>query len=303
MRITQRSLTANSITGINNNLAALTKYQNQLSTGKVLTKPSDSPTDTNKSMQTRSGLVALDQQTRNITDATARLKQADSALSTMQELARRVQTLTTQGLNTGSNDATSSAALGTEVTALRESMLGIANTTVASTGQPLFGGVAAGTVAYDATGAYVGTDGYPVTRRIGDSESIRVDVTGTEAFGTTDTAAGTKDLFALVQGIADKLNTSPVDVAGLSADLTALQAAQDRLSSAQSLVGARALRVDDAAGLNTDRKLTLTAQLGALEDVDIPRATLELSAQQVGYQAALSVAAKALQPTLMDFLK
>jgi len=302
MRITQRALTASSITGINNNLSALTKYQNQLSTGKVLTKPSDSPTDTNKSMQTRSGLAALAQQARNITDATARLDQADSALETMQELVQRVQVLTTKGLNTGSNDATSSAAIATELSALRESMLGIANTTVASTGQPLFGGVVAGTVAYDASGAYVGSDGYPVTRRIGASESIQVDVTGTQAFGTTDTTAGTKDLFALVQGIAAKLNTSPVDVAGLSADLASLSDAQDRLSAAQSLIGARAARVDDASSLNTDRNLTLTAQLGSLENVDIPRATLELSAQQVGYQAALSVASKVLQPTLMDFL-
>jgi len=299
MRITQRSLTANSITGINNNLAAMTKYQNQLSTGKVLTKPSDSPTDTNKSMQTRSGLAALNQQSRNITDATARLDQADTYLETMQGLAQRVQVLTTQGLNAGANDATSNAALATEISALRESMLGVANSTVASTGQPLFGGVTSGKVAYNADGTYAGTDGYPITRRIGDTESIRVDITGTEAFG--DAATG-DDLFSLVQGIADKLNTSPVDTDALSADLAELQTAQDRLSTAQSTIGARAARVEDAKALTTDRDLTLTAQLSAIEDVDIARATLELSAQQVGYQAALAVASKVLQPTLLDFL-
>ena len=298
MRITQQALTANSLAGINNNLSALTRYQDQLSTGKVLTKPSDSPTDTNKAMQTRSGLASLTQQARNITDATARLDQTDSALSTMQDLLQRVQVLTTKGLSTGSNNATSSAAIATEVTALRESMLSIANTTVASTGQPLFGGVGAGTVAYGADGTYAGTDGFPITRRIGDSEAIRVDVTGTEAFGEQP-----DDLFALVQGIADKLNADPVDADALSADLTALGAAQDRLSTVQSAVGARAARVDDAAALNVDRKLTLTAQLGSIENVDIAKATLELSAQQVGYQAALSVASKVLQPTLMDFLK
>jgi flagellar hook-associated protein 3 FlgL len=298
MRITQKALTASSLTGINNNLAALTRYQDQLSTGKVLTKPSDSPTDTNKSMQTRSGLASLKQQSRNITDATARLDQTDSALSTMQDLLQRVQVLTTKGLSTGSNDATSNAAIATEVASLRQSMLGTANATVASTGQPLFAGVGTGSVAYAPDGTYVGTDGYPINRRIGDQEQIRVDVTGREAFG-----AQPDDLFALVQGIADKLNASPVDTDGLSADLAALGAAQDRLSTVQSAVGARAARVDDAAAINSDRTLTLTAQLGSIENVDIAKATLELSAQQVGYQAALSVASKVLQPTLMSFLK
>jgi flagellar hook-associated protein 3 FlgL len=298
MRITQRALTANALTGINNNLAALNKYQDQMSTGKVLTKPSDSPTDTNKAMQTRSGLASLAQQARNITDATARLDQTDTALSTMQDLLQRVQVLTTKGLNTGSNDATANAAIATEVAALRQSMLGTANSTVASTGQSLFGGVSAGPLAYEADGTYAGTDGFPVTRRIGDLEQIRVDVTGTEAFGEQP-----DDLFALVQGIVDKLSDpAGVDTAGLSADLAALGDAQDRLSTVQSAVGARAARVDDAAAVNSDRKLTLTAQLAAIENVDIAKATLELSAQQVGYQAALSVASKVLQPSLMDFL-
>jgi len=298
MRITQRALTANSLTGINSNLAALTKYQNQLSSGKVLTKPSDSPTDTNKSMQTRSGLAALDQQARNITDATARLDQADSALSTMQGLLQKAQALTTQGLNTGANNANSNEALAAELSALRESMLGVANTSVASTGQPLFGGVTAQAAAYDSTGTYVGVDGHPITQRIGAIEAIQVDITGTEAFGQQP-----DDLFKAVQDIAATLQASPVDDAALAAGLTKLQAAQDRLSTMQSTVGARSARVDDASALTTDRNLTLTAQLSAIEDVDIPRATLGLAAQQVGYQAALSVASKVLQPTMLDFLR
>jgi len=297
MRITQRALTATSLTGINNNLAALTRYQNQLSSGKVLTKPSDSPTDTNKSMQTRSGLAALEQQARNITDATARLDQADSALGTMQGLLQKAQQLTTQGLNTGANNATSNDALAAELSALRESMLGVANTSVASTGQPLFGGVTAEAVAYDSEGRYVGVDNHPITQRIGATEAIQVDITGTEAFGEQP-----DDLFAVVQGIADTLTASPVDDAALAAGLTKLQAAQDRLSTMQSTIGARSARVDDAKALTTDRNLTLTAQLSSIEDVDIPKASLELAAQQVGYQAALAAAAKVLQPTLLDFL-
>jgi flagellar hook-associated protein 3 FlgL len=302
MRVTQRTMLNNSLAGLNSNLSALTKVQNQLASGKVLNRPSDSPTDTNKSMQTRSDIAANDQQSRAITDATSRLSQTDSALDSMQDIIKRVQVLTTQGLNTGANDATSSAALATEVTALRDTMIGVANATV--NGRPVFGGVTAGTSAYAADGSYIGigtgpTDN-PVTRRIGNNDEIRIDLTGPEVFGDDTTG---KDLFTLVKGIADKLNAYPVDTVALSKDLAGLKTAQDQLSSAQATIGARQSRVEDAAGLNSERGLTLTAQLSAIEDVDIPKASLELSAQQVGYQASLAVAGKILQPTLMDFLR
>src|SRR3954468_4364324 len=138
-------MVSNSLAGLNNNLTALTKAQNQLATGRVLNRPSDSPIDTNKSMQVRSDLARVAQQERNISDAQSRLDQTDSALSGVQDLLKRVQTLTIQGLNTGANDATSSAALATEIRALRADLLGVAITTI--NGRPVFGGVTAGSVA------------------------------------------------------------------------------------------------------------------------------------------------------------
>jgi flagellar hook-associated protein 3 FlgL len=300
VRITQRSMVNSSLAGLNNNLSQLTKVQNQLATGKVLNRPSDSPTDTNKSMQTRSDLARATQQARNISDATSRLNQTDSALGSLQTLVQRVQALTVQGLNTGANSATSNAALATEITAVRQDMLGVANTTIS--GRPVFGGVTPGDAAYDQGGGYVGlgngtTEDHPVNRRISDAETLRIDVTGPEVFGEDGS-----NLFDLVQGIADRLNTSPVDAVALGADLDALNAAQARISTAQATVGARTTRVEKAAELNSDRTLNLQAQLSSLEDVDVARASVELSAQQLGYQAALSVTAKILQPSLMDFL-
>jgi flagellar hook-associated protein 3 FlgL len=303
VRITQKAMVNSSLAGLNGNLTALTKIQNQLATGKVLNRPSDSPIDTNKSMQVRSDLARVTQQDRNLTDAQSRLDQTDSALANVQTLIQRVQALTVQGLNTGANDATSNAALATEISALHDELVGVANT--AASRRPVFGGVTTGALAYAADGTYVGlgqgdgsTADHPVLRRISDNEVLRIDVTGPEVFGP-DAA----NLFGLVQGIADKLNTNPVDAEALSADLAAVDAAQDRISTAQATVGARSSRVAKAEDLNTTRSLTLSAQLGSIEDVDIAKATMELSAQQLGYQAALAVTAKVLQPTLMDFLR
>jgi len=303
VRITQKAMVNSSLTGLNNNLTALVKVQNQLATGRVLNRPSDSPIDTSKSMQVRSDLARVTQQDRNITDAQSWLDQTDSALSDVQKLLQRVQALTVQGLNTGANDATSNAALATEISALQDELLGVANTSVS--GRPVFGGVTSGALAYADDGTYIGlgegdgsTADHPVLRRISDNEVLRVDVTGPEVFGPDGA-----NLFDLVRGIADKLNTSPVNAGMLSADLEALHGAQERISTAQATVGARTNRVEKAADLNSQRELALTAQLGSIEDVDIAKASVELSAQQLGYQASLAVTAKILQPTLMDFLR
>jgi flagellar hook-associated protein 3 FlgL len=61
--------------------------------------------------------------------------------------------------------------------------------------------------------------------------------------------------------------------------------------------------MDTAASVNSSQALTLQAKLSDTEDVDLPKTIMELQMQQTGYQAALSVTAKALQPTLVDFLQ
>lgn len=295
IRVTQQSMTRNSLAGLNLNLAAVSRLQQQLTSGKVLSRPSDSPTDTNTAMQTRSQLKAVAQQANNISDAQSWLNQTDSTLQSMLRVAQRVRDLTVQGLNSGAMSGSSRQAIAAEVSSLRDSLLGMANTTVQ--GRPIFGGTTTGPKAYDvATGGYVGEPGtVPVTRRLSDAESIRIDVTGPEAFGP----AGA-DLFSVVKDIATNVGSGS---AGLGADLTALDASINTMLVAVAGVGARSARVDTAATLNSSAKLNLTTQLSGVENVDLAKTVTELQMQQVTYQAALSVTAKTLQQSLVDFLR
>jgi flagellar hook-associated protein 3 FlgL len=299
MRVTQRSMMTSSLAGLNGNLAAVNRLQQQLTSGKVLTRPSDSPTNTNTAMQTRSQQAAVAQQANNISDAQSWMNQTDSTLQNMLDVAHRVRNLTVQGLNSGATSTSSATAIAAEVSALRESLLGMANTTVQ--GRPIFGGVTAGSAAYDvATGDYkgvLGADGspVPVTRRLSDVETIRIDVTGPEAFGTGD-----DDLFSVVGRIAEHVTDDPT---ALAEDLTALDGSINQMLVAIAGVGAAASRVETASTVNQDSDLSLTARLSAIEDVDLARTTMELQMQTVTYQAALSITAKTLQPSLMDFLR
>jgi flagellin-like hook-associated protein FlgL len=293
VRITQRAVALTSLQGLNRNLDAVGRLQQQLTSGRLISAPSDSPTGTNRAMQTRSDQAASAQQQRNITDAKSWLEQTDSALQEMLDTARRVRDLTVQGSSTGAQSDVSTQAIATEVKSLREGLLSLANRTIG--GRPLFGGVTPGTKAYDATGAYVGQAGPPVTRRVSDTEVVRVDTTGPEAFGP----AGA-DLFAIVDKIATDVVSNPTNLAG---HLTDLDSVMKGMLTAVADVGSRAARVEREEQVNADRSLTLSSQLAETENIDLPNTIMRLQMQQVGYEAALSATAKALQPTLLDYLR
>ena len=74
------------------------------------------------------------------------------------------------------------------------------------------------------------------------------------------------------------------------------------MQSAVADVGARGARLERIQQINADRTLALSSQLAETENIDLPGTIMRLQMQQVGYEAALSATAKALQPTLLDFL-
>ena len=299
MRITQRAIATTSLAGLNQNLAAIGKLQEQLTSGKSISKPSDSPTGTNKSMQTRSESAANEQFGRNISDGKAWLATTDSTLMRMGEVGRRVRDLTVQGNSTGGNSVAARAAIRSEVEQVSQSMLALANAQLG--GRPLFGGVTSGTEAYDAAGTFVGRvvpEG--VNRRISEIETVRIDVSGPEAFGVRDDALAQRDLFKIVSDIAVHVTDDPTQ---LTADLVALDEALVRLSNAHSVIGSREARVDIAKAINTDKSLTLENLLAETENVDLPRTIMELKMQETGYEAALSATAQVIRPTLVDFLR
>ena len=293
MRITQRAVALTSLQGLNRNLDAVGKYQQQLTSGRLINAPSDSPTGTNRAMQTRADQAAVAQQARNIGDAKSWLEQTDSTLQEMLDTARRVRDLTVQGSNTGSTSDVSAQAIATEVASLRDGLLSLANRQIG--GRPLFGGVTPGAKAYDATGTYVGLPGPPVTRRVSDTEVVRVDTSGPQAFGP----AGA-DIFAIANSIATDVVGNP---AALQTHLADLDNAMKGMQTALADVGARAARVDREEQVNSDRSLTLSSRLAETENIDLPNTIMRLQMQQTGYEAALNATAKALQPTLLDYLR
>jgi flagellar hook-associated protein 3 FlgL len=292
MRITQRAVATTSLQGLSRNLDQLGKLQQQLTSGRQISAPSDSPTGTNQAMQIRSSQAAVDQQSRAIGDAKAWLEQTDSTLQTMIGHTQRVRDLTLQASNDGAMSTTSRQAIAIEVASLREGLIALANTR--SQGRPLFGGTTSGPAAYSATGAFVGNAG-DVNRRVSDDEVMAINVTGPVAFGT-----GPGDLFDVVASIATDVNADP---AALSGHLQALDGVMEGMLDAVSSVGVRGTRVERLEDIGLERALSLSSQLSEVENIDLPHTIMKLQMQQIGYETALAATAKAIQPTLLDFLR
>jgi flagellar hook-associated protein 3 FlgL len=301
MRVTQHTIATNSLANLQTNLGRVSQLQEQMTSGKVINRPSDSPTGTVSALGIRGEIRTTEQYSRNANDAVSWLGTQDTTLTSINDVLQRVRVLTLQGSNDGALGPAAREALATEITSLRETTRGLANTTFL--GRPIFGGTTANTQAFvvdTASGAspqpiiYQG-DGGEVVRRIGADATVRVDTDGQAVFGPNGSS-----VFDVLDKLADDLVNNPAALAG---DLGSLDDATLRVRTALTEVGSRYNRAEAARQAADDRVLTLRATLSGVEDIDLPHTIMDLQMQQMAYQTALGATAKALQPSLMDFLR
>jgi flagellar hook-associated protein 3 FlgL len=293
-RVTESSIHTRVLNNLQKNVAKGEKIQRQLSSGKQINRPSDSPTGTVTSMQLRGESRATQQYSRNADDGLGWLNTLQSTLDSSSTLVNRVRDLAVQALSSGSNDVQSNQALATEVDQIKSSLIGYANTRYLD--RPIFGGTTVGPVAYDPTGTFVG-DRLQTMRTVGAGAKVRVDANGPDAFGEP----GDTQLFTVLQEI--KKNMTSGDTVALTENLKNLDIASNQMKSTLSDVGARYNRVEGMKQSAQDRLLSVTAQLSDVEDVDLPKTIMDMQLQQTSYQAALAATAKVIQPSLIDFLR
>jgi flagellar hook-associated protein 3 FlgL len=292
-RVTQQMMTNRSYVALQTGLGRLSRTQEQLSSGRVLNRPSDSPTDTSSAMRLRSSLAAQTRYSRNAQDGLAWLGQIDTTLTSMLSQVNRARDLGIQGVNTVTMGTQAREALAAEVDQLRESLISGANATYL--GRPVFGGLVTGRTAYDSSGAYAGVPGV-VTRTVAEGTKVEVNVQGPDVFGPPGA-----DLFADLASLSAALRSG--DVATVQTQLSNLDAAQSRITATLADVGTRYNRVDRADQAAQNAGLSLTTALSNVEDVDITKATMDLKMNEVAYQAALSATARLVQPSLAEFLR
>lgn len=293
MRVTQNMLVDRSVGSLQGGLARLAKVQEQLSTGRVLNRPSDSPTDTTAAMRMRSSITDQNQYVRNAEDGLGWLGLVDQSLTSVTDQVRRARELALQGASSGTASANAREALATEIDGIRSALIAEGNT--AYLNRPVYGGITAGAQAFDAAGSFVGVAG-AVNRTVADGVTVRVDVLGTDVFG-----ANGASVFDDLDALSTALRAG--DATGIRTGLTALATRLEDLGSVQAAVGSSYARLERAADKGRDAVLDLTSSLSEVENADLPRTMVDLQMQEVVYQASLASTARVMQPSLIDFLR
>jgi flagellar hook-associated protein 3 FlgL len=292
-RVTGNSIASRVLVNLQQNLSRVGTLQEQLSSGKMINRPSDSPTGTVSAMQLRSEMRSLDQYGRNSDDGLSWLGSIDSTLGNAMTDINRARELTIRGMSAGiSGSATAREALAVEIDNIRGALIATSNASYL--GRPIFGGTTSGSLAFNPDGTFAGNQA-PVLRTVGDGDPIKVDANGIDVFGQ-----GSDQLFTILQDISDNLRNDP---AALGATLDRLDGASTRVVTQLADVGARYNRIEQMKSTATDRLIDLGSQLSDIEDIDLPATIMDMQMQQSAYEAALAVSAKVIQPSLMDFLR
>jgi flagellar hook-associated protein 3 FlgL len=292
-RITEGTISHRMLAGLQSNLSKMTKLEGQLSSGKAISRPSDSPTGTVSAMRLRTDMRTVQQYSRNIDNGLGWLSTADQTLTSSLDQLNRARDLVVQGASTGAAGADSRAAIATELTQIRDSLIELSNTKFLD--RPIFGGTTTGTVAFDASGSFVGDAG-KIERRVGENASVQVNLTGSDVYGS-----GPKQIFAVLTKLAADLTATPPG--NLDQGLKDLDAGMSTIMSQLADVGARYNRMTVMQDTGNERLVTLKSQLSDFEDIDLPNTIMEVQIQQTAYQGALAATAKVVQTSLIDFLR
>ena len=298
-RVTNQGLMMTAQRNLQQSLSQLAQKQNTAGTLKRIEQPSDDPSGTADSLRIRAEQASVVQFGRNINDGNAWLSTAETALSKTNSLLQKVRELTVQGANDGALSAVQKEAIAVELETLRAELMTTANSEYL--GRNIFAGNSTDGKAFHDLDAvppavpYTSTStGSIVERRIGANTTIRVDADGAAVFGQGDAS-----VFKLVDNIISDLRSG----VNIGARLNEIDTRSSAILGEWGAVGARQSQVLKAQGANVSESVSLEAQRADIEDVDLGQAIIELKAQELNYQSALSVTARALQQSLMDFLR
>ncbi|AVX10949.1 MULTISPECIES: flagellar hook-associated protein FlgL [Priestia] len=293
MRVTQGMLAANSLKQISNSYNKLETLQNQLSTGKKITRPSDDPVVATKGMAYRSNLSEVNQYKRNLTEAQSWFDSSESGLEQVNSILQRTKELVVQGLN-GTNESDDRQAIAREIEQLKLDYMQVGNTQVA--GNYIFNGVNVGAapISENASGmieSNINLD--PFSVEVSKGIQLRVNIHPENIFGQ-----GAFDLMNNVQTAFEQN-----DVNSLKDLSTQVDTQLSTLLAERSELGARSNRLELIENRLDSQEITATKMLSNNEDADIEKVITDLTVQESVHRAALGVGAQIIQPTLLDFLR
>ena len=182
--------------------ADIQQKQEKIASGKAILKASDDPVAAAKLSAAREQEQLLTRFEDNAYKAQLRLDASDKTINEAMTVMTRISELATQARNPG-YDGFSRKAILTEVKALRETLIDLANTRD-SYGQSLFSGYNTDEDAFvretDGSVSYNGDRGVH-TVQVSENVTVATGLDGESAFGRIETVNGRKSVFEIVDGV------------------------------------------------------------------------------------------------------
>ncbi len=294
MRISTRMLSDTLINNLQANLQRLEQTQNELSSGKRLRKPSDDPAAVGRALIYRTDLATGTQYLSTIQSSLDWLNANETALASMTENLQRVRELAVQGGN-DTLDQNGMADIAAEVDQLLQHMVSLGNADLR--GQRLFAGLKTDANPFTlnagppTTVTYNGDAGQMV-REIDRGVTVTINIPGSTFLPAAFTA---------LTNLRDHLRAA--DSAAVRADISSVDAALGGVLAARGNVGALTNRVQAAQDRQEGLNAEIQKLLSNVEDTDFTDAITRAAAQENVYKAALGVGAKAIQSSLLDYLR
>ncbi len=290
MRVTHRMLVDTLTANLADTFRRLQKVQDELSSGQRLRRPSDDPPAVAKALTLRSARAVNEQYLRNMDVSISWLNATDSSLSTLGRILLRAKELAVQGAS-GALGPDDLAAIGQEVDQLLSGALQVANSALGD--DHLFAGCQTSTPPLAVPGSsvvYSGDTG-ALRREIGKGTAVAINVTGDR-------------LSPILQALVDlRDHLLAGDHSSVAADIGAVDAAIEINLQIRAEVGAKVNRFEFAADRLEEIQTSLAGLLSEVQDVDFAEAITRFMLQENVYKAALTAGARAVQPSLLDFIR
>lgn len=297
MRITQL-LTFNGFQDqLKNNRQQLAKFQEQLSTGKRVVRPSDDNVAFGNSRQLQETIRKNKQYQKNIKTGMSHARSSQEALDSMIDILIDFKTAAIQGSTDTLND-NDREILADKVAGLKKKIVSRANKKFNNT--YLFGGTNSTEAPFSenntAPGGVADTSTDRALKiRVSEITEIETTVTGNEL---RDTSAG--DLFEVMQSVEDALRANDRDAVNNAQE--DIDKVVEHVTGLASKLGNNINRMDYISEQIESQSISQEAEISRMTDADYAETIANFKKHETSYQAAMSVHSRISQMSLLNYI-
>ncbi len=309
MRVTNGVMVDNYMRNLNNNLKRLNIFNQQLSTGKKFQNPSQNPVGVTNSLNMKNVINANEQYLENTEQAKSWLSNTEIILKSQGDIIQRVREQVIYVAN-GSLSDSDKEAIKEEISQLKEELINLGNSKIGD--RYLFAGQMTTNditpfekaVLPDLEIQYNG-DQKAIEREVSAGVDMSINSNGYKVFKKAiDTLTAVEEAIkADITTSTINVNVGGVQINSLSQGIAKMEDVLNINLQERAEIGAKINRLDLTNNRLEDEQIQAKELLSKNEDVDIAEAITNLKMQESIYRASLSIGARILQPSLVDFVK